>query len=1461
MLTGCFFIVQNSEFQTWAAQKTAERISKAIGAKVEIRKVKIQFFDRAIFEGFYVEDLHKDTLLYMDKIEANFDDVYLNASHFDFDHVKLSNGQFNVRQFWNEDDLNIQFILDVIDPPKKPGDTTQSTPTEIFFWKAELENIDFTYELRDTIPDTSYGMNYDHLQFKDITTRIDRFLIISDSLSGEIRNLRCTEASGFEVKEFKSDFIVSYNTMEFANLKAKTQKSELNGKVRFDYTSYDDLTEFIDSVQIRSKIRSSKINLDELSVFAEELRGLNLDVNLAGNLKGTVGNLRGKNMTIEFGKQSRMLGNFQFIGLPDTDSLYYSLQMSELRTYAPDLALLKSYPFIQGKPLSIPQEVKDLGMITYRGKLSGTLDNVSAEGELETAAGKATAELNLRYNEGIQDYYYEGFVATTGFDLGKIIHSKPALGVVAGDIILHGESFNPELLIASVDGTINNISISGYPYQNLKFNGEVARNVYNGSLKISDPNLRLEFQGLADFSKLNSKFDFNASVDRIDLNALGFIKRDSAFVMSTEIVSNFTGNNLDNLYGQIELMNSTMTYGTQRFRMEDLLLEASGSAFSREIRLYSDMADAEISGAFRLAAMPDEIADVLNTFLPSFTRINTTKTPQDFNENFNFNANIKDISLLEELFFPELKFHRGTKISGRFDSGRSLIKVDVSAPSFVASGIRFDQINTTAIADNNRLSISASSPEMAISDSISIRHINILGDLFTDSMGIKLGWASKRSLSASDAEINAKAIFKGDNIRLNLLPSLILVGDTIWQVNEGNTLTISKGVVDIDNMAFTHGSEFVRVDGRLSNNPKDEIDVVLDNFSLKNLNPFIAGNDIELAGTTKGIISVSDFGRQMLFKSNIEFKGIQVNKDFIGDGSLVSKWDADNDRVLLDGFLGTNEYKKIAFNGHFSPDKKENNIDLMCEIRNLRLELFKPYVTDLFSNISGLLDGDLRLTGSLDKPEVNGEISFDKRTFVTVDILNTRYQVLDKVQIRKNLISSKTLKLRDVNQNIAKCDLKITHNYFKDFEIDVRINADKLQALNTNETQSDLFFGTGYITGNFRAYGPIDNLVMDINAKTEKGTVFNLPLSGTSDVSQKDFIVFESSTQKLLTQKQKKKKIENRGYELNFNLEVTPEAEARLLFDPKVGDVISGNGSANLRLEVSEAGDFNVYGDYNIVKGEYLFTLQSIINKKFIVQKGGVISFRGDPYNADIDLTAAYRVRTPLYQLVKNIDSTDAVKRAIDVDAMMMLTGKLMQPTVKFDIVLPNADEQSRNLLKSQIVSEDDLNRQVFSLVVFRSFLPSQDIGSTASNIGNVGTNVSELLTNQLNNMLSQLSKDINIGVNYAQGDITSNDQVNVNLSTAIFNDRVMIDGSFGNGSTSTNTTLSNTSNLVGEFNIEVKVTEDGNIRIKVFNRSNQYLLVTNDVPYTQGVGVFYRREFDDLKDLKRNKKAKPLIQ
>ncbi len=376
---------------------------------------------------------------------------------------------------------------------------------------------------------------------------------------------------------------------------------------------------------------------------------------------------------------------------------------------------------------------------------------------------------------------------------------------------------------------------------------------------------------------------------------------------------------------------------------------------------------------------------------------------------------------------------------------------------------------------------------------------------------------------------------------------------------------------------------------------------------------------------------------------------------------------------------------------------------------------------------------------------------------------------------------------------------------------------------------------------------------MNINAKTEKGTTFFLPLTGTSDVSQQDFITFEKKGEIKPLRKLSSRKISSKGYELNFNLEVTPDAEAYLLFDPKVGDMIKGNGTANLRMEVTEAGEFNIYGDYYIDHGDYLFTLQNVINKKFVLQKGGVISFKGDPYDADINLTAIYKVRTSLYNLVKNIDSSAAVKRTIDVNAIMNLNDKLMKPQITFDIALPNADDNTINLFKSQIYSEDELNKQIFSLVMFKSFLPNQGGATETTGINGVGSNAGELISSQLSNMLSQLSNDVNIGVNYSQGGAASKDQVSVNLQTQLFNDRVSIDGNVGTAGT--NTTSANTTNMVGEFNIEVKLTEDGTVRIRVFNRSNQYLLLSNDVPYTQGVGLFYRREFDNLGELFNDKK------
>ena len=1451
LLAAAFIVLQFPIVQTSLAKALSKYASEAVGTKISIEKVNIRFFDRVALEGLYVEDMHHDTMLYLGKVEANFDDIYLDAKHIDFDRIAAENGQFNLKQYWNEDDLNIQFLIDILDPPRDPNDTSRSSPSKIFFWKAALNNIDFSYEFRDSISKPVKGMNYDYLRFRDINAEFDLFTIINDSLSGKIRSLQCQEASGFGINKFKSDFIISYNAMEFANLNVATNKSNLNGNLRFNYSSYADLSDFIDSVEIKGKIKTSRINLDELKVFSDELEGLNLDVQFAGSIAGKINNLKGKNTLIEWGNSSRIAGDINFTGLPETDSMYYALKLNQFTTDASDLALIPAYPFNTRNKIDIPPEIYALEKVNFKGKVSGTLDNSSLEGEFNSSIGKLFTDINIRYDAQIKDYRYDGYVSTELLELGKIIKVKPALGFVKGNALIHGQSFERNSIEAFLSADINFMDLDGYRIQNIKASGEIARNIYNGKFSIADPNLRISFNGFADLTKTNAKFDFSSSIDRINLNALGLIKRDSALIISTEIASEFTGNSIDNLNGQIELLASKISYGNQHYLVDDLLLEATGNLYNRKITLYNDMFDMEVDGAFKFEELQQGITHVLNSFLPKYSLIKESDQKTDFTQNFTFNIQVKNLDLIESLFFPEIDFLPGTKASGRFDAQRQLIDLKANGTKWIFSGVEIKNPALTAKAENELLGFNFSAEKVNLGDSVEVKLVSLSSNAISDSMDVSLKWASKDSLTESDAQLNTRIWFVDQAIQMNILPSIILVDDSLWQVNEDNFIVYEKGILDVSNLSFTHNTEFIRADGKISEDPKHEIDVNLSKFRLSNINPLISDNDIQLDGFASGVISFSNLFDKPLFTSNLELNGIRVNKDFIGDGSLVSSWDPEEKKISLNGFIGSKEFKKIDFQGQLFTAKKDNNLDFNCKIRNLKLDFIKPYVSDLFSNISGLLDGDIHITGSLDKPVADGELSFDKRTFVTVDILNTRYQVLDKIQFRKNLISSKTLYLKDINQNIARCDLKVTHNYFKNFNLDIRLNFDKIQALNTNESQSELFFGTAFATGSFRAYGPLDNIVMDINARTEKGTVFNLPLSGTSDVNKQDYVVFQSVSGSKENKKSKQpRKVEAKGYELNFNLEVTPEAEARLLFDPKVGDIISGNGTANLRLEVTEAGEFNVYGDYQIDKGEYLFTLQNIINKKFIVEKGGEIRFKGDPYDADIDLTAIYRVKTPLYQLVKNIDSTAAVKRPIDVDAKMLLSDKLMKPQLRFDIVLPNSDDQMRNLLKSQIVNEDDLNRQVFSLVVFRTFLPSQSGVATTSPISNVGSNVSELLSSQLSNMLSQLSSDVNLGVNYVQGGANGNDQVNVNLSTQLFNDRVLIDGSVGTGNTNSSS-INNTSGMVGEFNIEIKLTEDGAVRIKAFNRSNQYLLVTNDVPYTQGLGVFYRREFDEWKEFK----------
>jgi hypothetical protein len=316
---------------------------------------------------------------------------------------------------------------------------------------------------------------------------------------------------------------------------------------------------------------------------------------------------------------------------------------------------------------------------------------------------------------------------------------------------------------------------------------------------------------------------------------------------------------------------------------------------------------------------------------------------------------------------------------------------------------------------------------------------------------------------------------------------------------------------------------------------------------------------------------------------------------------------------------------------------------------------------------------------------------------------------------------------------------------------------------------------------------------------------------------------------------------------IDIDLEITDEAEVMLIFDDLVGDEMKSSGQGNIQLNIDQNYDLTMYGNYVINKGEYVFTLKDFVNKKFDLIKGGTLTWLGDPYNAKIDLSARYPLRTSLYNIMPEIDR-DNWKHKSMVDVDIELENNLMNPDIQFSIEVPNGNESVKTALKRVLSNTEELNKQVFSLLILNQFITPNHL-NLGNNVKSYDISTSEVLSNQLGNMISSFTDEFDIGFNYTLGNQLSNEELSVAMSTQQFNDRLTVETNLG--MSQSNSITQNPNSFIGDVNIEYKLNSKGNIRIHAYNQSNEYDLSNqNQSNYTQGFGLFYKQSFDSLGEL-----------
>ncbi len=1463
--TLAYLTLRSSAFQTYLARQATNYLSKELGAEISVEGVNIAGFLDIVLENVSIKDEQKNHLLSSRKVIIDLNRLSTSNKYLFIDKIRFDQAHVNSIKYANQNEFNFGFLIDYFNKDNS-NDTIRLPGWDVIVRSFQFTESSFQHENQNVELNTT-GFDFNHFKFNNIAIDVRDIMFENDTLTASLRELSFEESNGFQLKELASEILFYPTGGSIDSIRLKSQQSLLNLNISMEYDGYKSFANIINDVTFDLKFKPSKVSLYEIGYFLPSVFGITGNIDVNGTLSGKISSLRGKDLYLKYGTFSQFRGDFYLTGLPDIQETFININVNRFSTHLSDLRNFQLPKNLSGRYLELPTDLENIGIATFSGTFTGFIYDFVANGQFNSALGGMSTNLAIISKNDFRDISYRGSINSRGFNLGAFLNDNQNFGNIALSANIDGSGYKIDDLDIRLTSEIEIFEFKKYEYKQINIAGNFINKMFSGGIEINDPNLVLEFGGVVDLRHDIPRLNFTAQIDDANLTQLKLYQRDSLFnsYFSTIIHVDAIGNNAGNIEGEINAYSTIYTeepifennetlannISTDVIAFENIILDNG----QKEMRFYSDFLDVVVSGQINL----DDIGRSINKFFHYYAPARSTLDPlqtsnEDKLQKVEFQIHFKNTTPITSIFLPSVEIARHSFINGSFNSATKELFIEGSPDYLRISGRLFEQPELSVLSDSAHLEIVARGNRLLLTDSIWMEQFFLSGTLFNDTISLQTQWENDHSDIRNLGSIKTRGRFLSQSLtQFSILPSYAYINDSLWTINPNNEILIDSNSVLVKNFKVYKDDEYLQINGKISDNPDDLFDISFNAFNLKNLAFLLGNRKIDFAGYASGDLQISNVRSTPNIISEVVVNDFSFNNDHLGDLSLKSNWDAlkkgfsINIEVIYYGNVGFN--KPILVNGYLYPEKENNNFDLTIDIANLKMSVFSRYFNSFASNFRGLASGRLRLDGPLRAPELSGNARL-VRTGFRVDYLNTSYSFAHDLEIGKDFFKFENLILNDTIGNSALVSGLIKHNNFYDFNLDISLAPERLILLNTQPHHNELFYGQAFATGLINVNGPVDDIAIDVTATANRGTQFFLPLDYLGEVTESSFITFVSpegnQTQEINYQTKG-----DFGLSMNFDISVTPESEIQIIFDSQIGDIMRGRGFGDLNVEIDKDGFFTMFGDFTIQEGEYLFTLQNLINKRFRIEQGGSIRWTGDPYDADLDIKALYRLRTSLFDLAANqSDTSDIYRRRVPVETVLHLTDKLLNPSINFDIQLPGTDESTREMIERIITTDQEMNRQVFSLLILNRFVPPEDGFNSALSYG-MGSTSTELLSNQLSNWLSQISNDFDIGVNYRPGDEISSQEVELALSTQLFDDRVVIDGNLGVAGNHPAQTQ-RTSNIIGDVNVEVKITPEGKFRIKAFNRSNTFDILNTNAPYTQGVGIFYRKEFDSLSELFR---------
>ena len=1207
-------------------------------------------------------------------------------------------------------------------------------------------------------------------------------------------------------------------------------------------------------------IRPTMIDMADIGFFAEVLFEMPNMVGLSGKMTGTVSDLIGKNIKLKYGKDTRVSGNLRFTGLPDFYTTYITGDDLFITTNTEDIN--NFHLPIEEKQLDFSNIISYGEQITAKGDFSGYFKDFTSNFKLSLSYGKIKSDIKFKQLSNNLTSFNLSVVGDS-FNIGAFL-DQSILGNMSFDIKLSGNSTTPKSIKYNLSGILTNVDLIDYNYRRISIDGNYHNDSIIAKLRVGDKNLMMSASGTAHLTK-SPTFMLNSNIVSANLNKLN-LWHDQNINISSQLKAKVKGADINTLNADISLTNNNISFDENEYVIDSIVLTKSDDSLGiTDIVLNSDLVNANLKGDYNISTLPQSTYGLINNY---FNIMPTDKSYISTDDNYaSINVNLLKPRLLGNEFLSGVRFSKGTRLSGELNFNKKNVQLNLSSNKIKIGDIILDSCAFNSFTSGDSLICEFAIADVILKDStpddslvFGMDNLSFSTKIQNDSIIYGLNWNNRNQSLKNSGQIEGYLSHTVDTTKFSIGEANVFINDILWNINANNLVVMTDNRVFFQNIYINAGKSEFKLIGTIPKYDNDSLVVNFTNWNLSTFDIVTTPFNIDLDGEINGKLSFSLIKDNPTVVSNISIKDMMLNKEYLGDAHIINNWDHTNNSIFIksniirQGNAGKGEV--FTANGYYFPFKKEDNLNIDIKFNRIKLKIIEPFVSKLVRDMEGTTSGKLAIRGSALQPIVTGSADM-MRTSMRVVYLNTKYSFSNSLEFVKNGIKFDKLVIYDTLGNQADINGKLTYDYFKNPKFDISIITSKLLFFNTTRDMNKLYYGSAIASGKIKILGSPDDIDLNIDVKTKEGTSVILPLEYTVEISDKDYIIFikpsiDSITENIVINEAEINKKEKINFNIDVKMEVSPVAKIDILLPDDMGS-IEARGNSNLALGVNSKGKFSLIGDYIIDDGLFHFKIGNLVNKRFRLVNGGKISWTGNPYSANVNIKGLYKVKTSLSSLGVEIDTTASYKNKVTVECYVVLTNELLNPTIKFEIKIPELDPDLQRLVFSELDTTNTalMNQQMISLLVLGTF--------SFNNSANVSFQSSyyNVIANQLSNMLSQISDNVDIGLNYKPGDNVTQEEFEVALSTQLFNNRLIIDGNFG---MTYDRSHQSASNIVGDVDIGYKLTPDGQWILKVFNHSNvnswyNYNNYDQVSPYTQGIGIAFVRNFNHISELFQSRK------